>query len=81
MKTVATLALFSLIAVTVPAFAETDAERSACTPDVWRLCASEIPNVEAIKLCLLRERPRLSLACRTVMQEPDGPVQTVANRR
>lgn len=81
MKIAATLALVSLFAVSAPAFAETDAERNACTPDVWRLCASEIPNVGAIKLCLQRQRPRLSDACRTVMQGSESPVRTVANRR
>lgn len=81
MKIAAAFALVSSFTFAAPAFAESDAERSACTPDVWRLCASEIPNVGAIKLCLQRERPRLSVACRTVMQGSEGPVRTVASRR
>ena len=80
-KFAAPLALFSLVVVATPALAETEAERSACMPDVWRLCASEIPNVSAIKTCLSREHTRPSAACRTVMQGPDTPVRTVAIRR
>lgn len=61
-------------AVSTPALAEaTSAQRAACTPDVWRLCASEIPDVGAIKACLRRERVKLSASCRTVMDEAERP--------
>jgi hypothetical protein len=50
------------------AFAQgTAAQRAACTPDVWRLCSSEIPNVSAIIGCLHKQRAALSPACRQVM--------------
>lgn len=56
----------------VPALAEaTAAQRAACTPDVWRLCAAQIPDVPGIKACLRRERARLSPGCRVVM-DADG---------
>ena len=41
-------------------------QRAACTPDVFRLCASEIPNVDRIVMCLKREKPRLSAGCKAV---------------
>jgi hypothetical protein len=41
-------------------------ERAACTPDVFRLCSSEIPNVDRIVACMKRERSKLSSACRAV---------------
>ncbi len=41
-------------------------ERAACTPDVFRLCASAIPSVKGIVACMKRERPRLSPACAAV---------------
>ena len=41
-------------------------ERAACTPDVFRLCSSEIPNVDRIVACMKREKTRLSPACRAV---------------
>jgi hypothetical protein len=51
----------------------TDAQRAACTPDVFRLCSSDIPNVERIVACLKRERPRLSTACQQVFNDQPAP--------
>jgi hypothetical protein len=45
----------------------TPEQRRACTPDVYRLSAGEIPNVRAITVCLQRHRASLSEACRTAM--------------
>jgi hypothetical protein len=47
----------------------TSEQRRACTPDVYRLCAGEIPNVRAITACLRRQRASLSDACRAVFQQ------------
>lgn len=44
----------------------TDEQRSACTPDVFRLCASEIPIVDRIVACLKKEKPKLSPGCQAV---------------
>ncbi|WP_375457266.1 hypothetical protein [uncultured Methylobacterium sp.] len=79
MKSFSVVAILSLLAGTAPVLAEaTGAQRAACTPDVWRLCASQIPDVGAIKTCLRRERAQLSASCRTVMDAADKPVQTAA---
>jgi hypothetical protein len=43
-------------------------QRRACTPDVYRLCASEIPNVRAVTACLRRQKASLSDACRAVFE-------------
>ncbi len=48
----------------------TPEQRKACTPDVYRLCAGEIPNVRAITACLRRQRANLSEACRAVFEQP-----------
>ena len=45
----------------------TPAARNACRPDVFRLCAGEIPNVAQITACLRRKKASLSDACRTAM--------------
>jgi hypothetical protein len=52
------------------AFAEpvTPAQRKACTPDVYRLCAGEIPNVRTITACLRRQKENLSEACKAVFE-------------
>jgi hypothetical protein len=47
-------------------------QRRACTPDVYRLCAGEIPNVRAITVCLRRNRASLSEACRSVFDQAGG---------
>jgi hypothetical protein len=53
------------------AFAEqgTPEQRKACTPDVYRLCAGEIPNVRAITACLRRQRSSLSPACAAIFPQ------------
>lgn len=43
--------------------------RRACTPDVYRFCAGEIPNVRAIIACLQRQKGSLSPACRSAMEQ------------
>ena len=50
----------------------TPEQRRACTPDVYRLCAGEIPNVRAITVCLQRHRASLSEACRAVFEQAGG---------
>jgi hypothetical protein len=44
----------------------TPAQRSSCRPDVYRLCAGEIPNVRAITACLRKNYSRLSAGCAAV---------------
>ena len=62
------LGLFLGIATSGVALADlaTPEQKKACTPDVYRLCAGEIPNVRAITACLRRQKANLSEACRAV---------------
>jgi hypothetical protein len=55
--------LFTLIASGTASAQGTPEQRRACTPDVYRLCAGEIPNVRAITACLRRQKSSLSPAC------------------
>ncbi|MGY4629429.1 hypothetical protein [Bradyrhizobium sp. USDA 4486] len=43
-------------------------QQMACTPDVWRLCSDQIPDVNRIVACLQQNTPQLSSACRAVFQ-------------
>ncbi|MBR0829024.1 hypothetical protein JQ596_26155 [Bradyrhizobium manausense] len=43
-------------------------QQMACTPDVWRLCSSEIPDVNRIVACLRQNTPQLSNGCRAVFE-------------
>jgi hypothetical protein len=65
------LGLVLVAAATGFALAElaTPEQRKACTPDVYRLCAGEIPNVRAITNCLRRQKSNLSDACRAVFEQ------------
>jgi hypothetical protein len=45
-------------------------QRVACTPDVFRLCSSEIPNVGLIISCMTAKKASLSQACRSVFDMP-----------
>ncbi len=66
----ATIGLGLTLASATSAFAiGTPEQRRACTPDVYRLCAGEIPNVGAITACLHRHKGSLSSACRSAMEQ------------
>lgn len=67
------LALVSLSTASRAASAE---ERQACTPDVFRLCSSDIPNVDRIVACMKRERSKLSPACAKVFNPPAAQTAT-----
>src|SRR3954471_16786496 len=43
-------------------------QQMACTPDVWRLCFDQIPDVSRITACLRQNTPQLSGACRSVFE-------------
>jgi hypothetical protein len=62
----AVIALALAAGVTAGLAAGTEAQRQACTGDVFRLCSSDIPNVDRIVACLKRERTKLSPACQAV---------------
>ena len=54
---------------TAQAYQGTAEQRQACTSDVYRLCAGEIPNVRAITACLQRQKGNLSAVCRAAMEQ------------
>jgi hypothetical protein len=58
----------------------TTQQQMACTPDVWRLCGDQIPNVGRIVTCLQQNTPRLSPGCRAAL-ETGGPNDRVARSR
>jgi hypothetical protein len=66
-------------------------QQMACTPDVWRLCFDQIPDVNRITSCLRQNTPQLSGPCRAVFESnasvqqppavpPRGRVQPAAPR-
>ena len=45
-------------------------DQLACTPDVYRLCAGNIPDEDAITACLRQHKPQLSAGCKAVFSRP-----------
>lgn len=77
----------SIGGIVAPAFAQehrgTLEQQMACTPDVWRLCSSQIPDENRIVACLQQNTPQLSSACRAVFQSNNQapPPQPVPRNR
>jgi len=89
------LAIGSVGALQSTAFAQeyqgTWEQQMACTPDVWRLCGEQVPDVGRIVACLRQNTRQLSNNCRAVFesqanaqqqQQPAGrvPQQQMAPR-
>jgi len=76
------LAIGGLGAATGAASAEeyrgTWEQQMACTPDVWRLCSDQIPDVNRIVACLQQNTPNLSSGCRAVFQSNNSMPQSQA---
>jgi hypothetical protein len=53
-------------------------QQMACTPDVWRLCSDQIPDVNRIVACLQQNTPNLSNGCRAVFQSNNSVPQSQA---
>jgi hypothetical protein len=54
-----------------PAAAQgTPEQRQACQPDAMRLCSEFVPDVDRITACMIKNRIRLSPACRAVFSTP-----------
>ena len=74
------LAAGCLVACLGPASAQDrsrQADEDACRPDVFRLCASEIPDETGILACLNSKVASLSPQCRAVI----APAPVVRKRR
>ena len=57
-----------------PAFAFSFEAQLQCSGDAYRLCSSEIPNVEKITACMRQQRELLSAGCRGVMERDEAAV-------
>ncbi|MDE5441496.1 hypothetical protein GWG65_08530 [Bradyrhizobium sp. CSA207] len=56
-------------------------QQMACTPDVWRLCSDQIPDVNRIVACLQQNTPQLSSGCRAVFQSNNQAQQPAPRNR
>lgn len=61
---VATAMTFALVSA---ANAYTQEQEAMCTNDAFRVCSSEIPDVQRVTACMIRNKSQLSAGCRAVM--------------
>jgi len=73
--TVAAALSASMLAIP-PAAAYTSDQQEACTGDAFRLCSSEIPNVDRITACMYEKRAELSPGCRVFFKSEPQPAVT-----
>jgi hypothetical protein len=48
--------------------AYTPEQQQACSSDAFRLCSADIPDVERITMCMVRNRSQLSPGCRAFIR-------------
>ena len=51
--------------------AYTPEQQAACTGDAFRLCSSDIPDVDRVTACMIRSRDQLTPGCRVFFREPE----------
>ncbi|MBN8990206.1 MAG: hypothetical protein J0H42_18325 [Rhizobiales bacterium] len=51
--------------------AYTAEQEQACTGDAFRLCSSEIPNVDRVTACMVAKKSQLSPGCRAQFRGPE----------
>ncbi len=57
---------FALGLLTSASYAYTDEQQQMCAGDAMRLCSSEIPDVDRVTACMIRQRAQLSDGCKAV---------------
>jgi hypothetical protein len=60
--------------------AYTAEQEQACTNDAFRLCSSDIPDVERVTACMTRNKSRLSSPCRAQFEAEPGEASAQAGR-
>ncbi len=68
-----TAALFSASMLPAIAWAYTAEQQQACTGDAFRLCSSEIPDIERFTACMAQHRAELSPPCQAQFAAPPDP--------
>lgn len=72
MRIVPVLAFGLVLASSATAFAYTQEEANACTPDAMRLCSAAIPDAHRVGNCLYQFRTQLTPACAAVFARYAG---------
>ena len=51
--------------------AYTQEEEQACSGDAFRLCGADIPDVDRVTACMIRNKSQLTPGCRVYFREPE----------
>ena len=64
--------------LTTASLAYTPEQQQLCTGDAMRLCGQEIPDVDRVTACMIRNQAQLSDGCKSVFRkEPAAPATPV----
>jgi hypothetical protein len=58
--------------------AYTPEQQQACTGDAFRLCSADIPDVDRVTACMVRNKSQLSPPCRAQFRAGPEPDEVVA---
>jgi hypothetical protein len=69
------IAATSLVFAVLPSagYGYTPEEQQACSGDAFRLCSSDIPDVDRITACMIRNKSQLSPGCRVFFRAGPEP--------
>lgn len=56
--------------LSTPSLAYTADQQQLCTGDAFRLCSSEIPDVDRVTACMIQNRANLSPGCAQFFRQP-----------
>jgi hypothetical protein len=59
-------------------YAYTAEEQQACSGDAFRLCSAEIPDVDRVTSCMIRNKSQLSPECRVFFRSGPEPEAAAA---
>jgi hypothetical protein len=68
----AALSFSSLLPTASEAY--TPEQQQACSGDAFRLCSSEIPDVDRVTVCMIAKKSQLSPGCRVFFRPGPEPV-------
>ena len=66
----------SAVAVSNMSYASTAEQQRLCSSDAFRLCSSEIPNVDRVTICMRKHKASLSDGCKAVFDTPEPSSST-----
>jgi hypothetical protein len=74
LATTLSVSLLSMLFLPTAGNAYTPEQQQACTGDAFRLCGSDIPDVDRVTACMIRNKSQLSPGCRAFFRPGPEPV-------